>query len=143
MITEVKHPNLVRTNDLKMVVRSAVSPALATLWFILFFPVTPAHAGMTVYDLTDVARLRLEDISFFAFLLLLATLGIRLPWFRAGTAPLVLLALYASGPADENRRHFSAFHDKRDDYTTTEGTFSVTSTTFCISNSGSFFVSFC
>jgi hypothetical protein len=39
-----------------------------------------AQAGMTVYDLTDVARLRLEDISFFAFLLLLATLGIRLLW---------------------------------------------------------------
>jgi hypothetical protein len=33
-----------------------------------------------VYDLTDVARLRLEDISFFGFLLLLATLGIRLLW---------------------------------------------------------------
>lgn len=39
-----------------------------------------AHAGMTVYDLTDVARLRLEDISFFLFLLLLATLGIRFLW---------------------------------------------------------------
>ena len=35
---------------------------------------------MTVYDLTDVARLRLEDISFFAFVLLLATLGIRFLW---------------------------------------------------------------
>lgn len=47
---------------------------LATLWAL------PAHAGMTVYDLTDVARLRLEDISFFIFLLLLSTLGIRLLW---------------------------------------------------------------
>jgi hypothetical protein len=35
---------------------------------------------MTVYDLTDVARLRLEDISFFGFLLLVATLGIRFLW---------------------------------------------------------------
>jgi hypothetical protein len=35
---------------------------------------------MTVYELTDVARLRFEDISFFAFLLLLATLGIRFLW---------------------------------------------------------------
>jgi hypothetical protein len=35
---------------------------------------------MTVYDLTDVARYRLEDISFFGFLLLIATLGIRLLW---------------------------------------------------------------
>ena len=40
----------------------------------------PAHAGMTVYDLTDVARLRLEDISFFLVLLLLATFGIRFLW---------------------------------------------------------------
>jgi len=35
---------------------------------------------MTVYDLTDVARLRLEDISFFGLLLLIATLGIRFLW---------------------------------------------------------------
>jgi len=35
---------------------------------------------MTVYDLTDVARLRLEDISFFGFLLLLAALGMRFIW---------------------------------------------------------------
>lgn len=48
--------------------------------FLLLFQVNTAHAGMTVYDLTDVARLRLEDISFFAFLLLLATLGIRFLW---------------------------------------------------------------
>jgi hypothetical protein len=39
-----------------------------------------AHAGMTVYDLSDVVRMRLEDISFFAFLLVLATLGIRFLW---------------------------------------------------------------
>ena len=50
------------------------------LWFLLLFQASPAHAGMTVYDLTDVARLRLEDISFFAFLLLLATVGIRFLW---------------------------------------------------------------
>jgi hypothetical protein len=35
---------------------------------------------MTVYDLTDVAKLRLEDISFFGFLLLGAALGIRFLW---------------------------------------------------------------
>jgi len=40
----------------------------------------PARAGMTVYDLTDVARLRLEDISFFTVLLLVSALGIRLLW---------------------------------------------------------------
>lgn len=40
----------------------------------------PVLAGMTVYDLNDVVRLRLQDISFFAFLLLLATLGVRWLW---------------------------------------------------------------
>ena len=40
----------------------------------------PARAGMTVYDLNDVVRLRLEDISFFAVLLLLCALGIRFLW---------------------------------------------------------------
>jgi hypothetical protein len=47
---------------------------------VLFFWASPVRAGMTVYDLTDVARLRLEDISFFGFLLLIAALGIRLVW---------------------------------------------------------------
>src|SRR5262245_13853594 len=35
---------------------------------------------MTVYDLNDVVRLRLEDISFFSLLLLLCALGIRFLW---------------------------------------------------------------
>ena len=35
---------------------------------------------MTVYDLNDVVRLRLEDISFFTVLLLLCGLGIRFLW---------------------------------------------------------------
>jgi hypothetical protein len=39
-----------------------------------------AHAGMTVYDLNDVVRLRLEDASFFALLLLVCSLGIKLIW---------------------------------------------------------------
>ncbi len=47
---------------------------------VLLLGANPARAGMTVYDLTDVARLRLEDISFFGFLLLLATLGMRWLW---------------------------------------------------------------
>ena len=47
-----------------------------------------ARAGMTVYDLTDVARLRLEDISFFLVLLVLAALGIRFLWnYFAGDFP--------------------------------------------------------
>lgn len=39
-----------------------------------------AWAGMTTYDLNDVIRLRLEDISFFIVLLLISGLGIRLLW---------------------------------------------------------------
>jgi hypothetical protein len=39
-----------------------------------------ALAGMTVYDLNDVVRLRLEDISFFALLLFVCALGIKLLW---------------------------------------------------------------
>ena len=50
------------------------------IFLILLAFARPASAGMTVYDLTDVAKLRLEDISFFLFLLLLAALGIRLLW---------------------------------------------------------------
>jgi hypothetical protein len=47
----------------------------------LVFAVTnPARAGMTVYDLNDVVRLRIEDISFFAVLLLASGLGIRFLW---------------------------------------------------------------
>jgi hypothetical protein len=63
---------------------------------------------MTVYDLTDVARLRLEDISFFGFLLLLASTGIRFLWnflardfprfprltFRKAVSLTVLLSLF-------------------------------------------------
>ena len=47
---------------------------------ILIISASRAHAGMTVYDLNDVARLRLEDISFFVGLLLLCALGIRFLW---------------------------------------------------------------
>ena len=39
-----------------------------------------AVAGMTSYDLSDVARLRLQDISFFLLLLALCSLGIRALW---------------------------------------------------------------
>jgi hypothetical protein len=38
------------------------------------------HAGMTVYDLNDVVRLRLEDLSFFAVLLVVCAFGIKLIW---------------------------------------------------------------
>jgi len=44
------------------------------------FGANSARAGMTVYDLSDVARLRVEDISFFTVLLLACALGIRFLW---------------------------------------------------------------
>ena len=69
-----------KQHERRAVPSSAAKSATALLSFILTMMTTQAHAGMTVYDLTDVARLRLEDISFFGFLLLLATLGIRLLW---------------------------------------------------------------
>jgi hypothetical protein len=46
----------------------------------LVFGAHTARAGMTVYDLNDVVRLRLEDISFFLVLLLVSAAGIRLLW---------------------------------------------------------------
>jgi len=39
-----------------------------------------ANAGMTVYDLNDVIRLRLQEISFFGFILVVSTVGVRLLW---------------------------------------------------------------
>lgn len=76
----MKHRNLVRKLGMKVPLRSVYSPTFAILSFFLIFLARPAQAGMTVYELTDVARLRLEDISFFAFLLLVATLGVRMLW---------------------------------------------------------------
>jgi hypothetical protein len=40
----------------------------------------PAHAGMTVYGLSDVYRLRLQEISFFLVLLLVCALGFKILW---------------------------------------------------------------
>ncbi|HEX5220289.1 MAG TPA: hypothetical protein VFZ59_12030 [Verrucomicrobiae bacterium] len=45
-----------------------------------FSIVVPAHAGMTVYGLRDVYRLRLEEISFFTFLFLISALALKLLW---------------------------------------------------------------
>lgn len=40
----------------------------------------PAHAGMTVYGLRDVVRLRLEEISFFIALLIVCSFAFQLLW---------------------------------------------------------------
>ena len=45
-----------------------------------FAIVLPAHAGMTVYGLRDIYRLRLEEISFFIVLLLVCALILKLLW---------------------------------------------------------------
>ncbi len=52
----------------------------STLLFVTILFAAPARAGMTVYQLSDVPRMRLEDISFFILLLLVATVAIRLLW---------------------------------------------------------------
>jgi hypothetical protein len=44
------------------------------------FTALPAHAGMTVYGLTDVYRLRLQEISFFLVLLLVCAFGFKFLW---------------------------------------------------------------
>ena len=59
--------------------RMAIFRRLIILGCVLFH-VMPVQAGMTVYDLNDVVQLRLQDISFFAVLLLLPALGVRLLW---------------------------------------------------------------
>src|SRR5512138_3611438 len=48
--------------------------------WMLWLCALPAEAGMTVYDLNDVVRLRLQDISFFALLLGSCAFGIQLLW---------------------------------------------------------------
>jgi hypothetical protein len=55
---------------------------LKEIWGILslFGCARSARAGMTVYDLNDIVRLRLEDISFFGLLLVLSALGVRFLW---------------------------------------------------------------
>src|SRR5262249_4106450 len=54
--------------------------ARGLLGLMLLGTAESAWAGMTVYDLNDVARLRLEYISFFTVLLLFCGLGIRFLW---------------------------------------------------------------
>ena len=46
---------------------------------ILFFPAV-AQAGMRSYNLTDVARMRFENASFFLVILLISALLIQLLW---------------------------------------------------------------
>jgi len=41
---------------------------------------SPAHAGMTVYGLNDVYKLRLEEISFFILLFLLCSVALKFLW---------------------------------------------------------------
>lgn len=47
---------------------------------MLFFLVQPAHAGMTVYGLNDFYRLRVQEISFLVFLLLICALVLKFVW---------------------------------------------------------------
>lgn len=58
--------------------RSGIPLYLGLLLFVAQSP--PAHAGMPTIDLTDVAKLRVDAISFFVLLGLLSALGVKLIW---------------------------------------------------------------
>ena len=63
--------------------------ALVASGVMFLFTALPAHAGMTVYGLNDFYRLRVQDISFLVFLLLLCALILKLVWnyaFKGFTA---------------------------------------------------------
>jgi hypothetical protein len=47
---------------------------------LIFCTASQSFAGMTSYTLTDVARMRLQDISFFAFVLVLCVFGVKWMW---------------------------------------------------------------
>jgi hypothetical protein len=59
--------------------RSAIKPVVLLLGMIIG-PAFSARAGMTVYGLRDVYRLRFEEISFFIVLLLVCALLLKLLW---------------------------------------------------------------
>ena len=52
----------------------------ALLSLIGFASVSTAYAGMTVYGLRDIYQLRLQELSFFGFLLILCALLFKLLW---------------------------------------------------------------
>jgi hypothetical protein len=51
----------------------------AALW-ILLASAAPAHAGMPMILLTDIAKARLDSISFFLFVLLVVSYVVKLLW---------------------------------------------------------------
>jgi len=60
--------------------RQGLGHVRLTAGLLGIFGAREAFAGMTSYDLNDVVRMRLEEISFFAVVLLLCGLGIRVLW---------------------------------------------------------------
>ncbi len=52
---------------------------IVPLW-ALCLSALPAHAGMTVYGLNDIYKLRTEEISFFAVVFVLSTLLLKFLW---------------------------------------------------------------
>jgi hypothetical protein len=59
----------------------------------------PAHAGMTVYGLRDVYRLRFQELSFFLLLFLVCTLALKFLWNHAvkGFPSLPRLKFFQAG----------------------------------------------
>lgn len=52
----------------------------AIVFLVVAATTLPANAGMTVYGLRDIYRLRLEEVSFFVALFLACALGLKLLW---------------------------------------------------------------
>ncbi|NOS69811.1 MAG: hypothetical protein HOP33_07765 [Verrucomicrobia bacterium] len=59
---------------------SRVVGKVVLIFTLLVVSLLPAHAGMTVYGLNDIYRLRLQEISFFLVLLLACALVLKLLW---------------------------------------------------------------
>lgn len=58
-------------------------PKLVVVLFLTMLSTSPAWAGMPVFDLRDVYRLRFEEISFFIFLLLVCSALFQFLWNHA------------------------------------------------------------
>lgn len=72
--------HLVHCRSHLVILYFGMQPRIPALFAALLFSALPLHAGMTSYDLNDVVRLRLEDVSFFALLLIICALGMKLLW---------------------------------------------------------------
>ena len=60
-----------------------IGKASGVVLFSLIASTFSAHAGMTVYGLSDVYKLRLQEVSFFLLLLFVCSFAFKLLWNHA------------------------------------------------------------